>query len=158
MRERETETETERERDRETDRQTDRQRKMSPPLISVKAMHAETEIVPFFRPKEETVLFIERQNSINPARAERDRLVATSNLTEDANKTYDGESLRQDRPVGAVRLIVGEERRLLIGQKSKMAAASPIFDAMFRSRWRDGEDEEIEIPDVQPNALLYLLR
>lgn len=55
-----------------------------------------------------------------------------------------------------IRFLVGEEKQLLLGDKSKMADVSPIFDAMFRGCWK--EEKEVEIPDVHPDALQMLLR
>ena len=55
-----------------------------------------------------------------------------------------------------VRFLVGPERKLLVGKKSRMAAVSPVFEAMFRGPWM--EEKAIEIPDVQPDALKVLLR
>ena len=55
-----------------------------------------------------------------------------------------------------IRCMVGEEKRILIGQKSKMAAISPVFDAMLRGEWEASDD--IYIPDVHPHAFVILLR
>ncbi|KAK7111127.1 hypothetical protein V1264_010812 [Littorina saxatilis] len=59
-------------------------------------------------------------------------------------------------PDHAITFRVGDERKLLVGQKFKMAEASPIFSAMFRGPWR--RDTEVEIPDLHPDAFRILLR
>ncbi|KAK7113096.1 uncharacterized protein [Littorina saxatilis] len=54
------------------------------------------------------------------------------------------------------RFIVGDERIMVIGQKSKMAASSEVFDAMLNGPWGNS-DAVIEIPDVSPEALTRLI-
>ena len=56
-----------------------------------------------------------------------------------------------------VRFVVGEERKVVIGQKAKTAAMSKVFDAMFNGHWKICNDT-VEIPDVCPEAFETMLR